>query len=138
MLTPSPLSENLPMALLGIQTALNEDLHCTANELVYGTTLRLPGEFFSSTGLTDNPDPASYMYVAKLKTSMQQLQASSIGTQPQWKTYISKDLVTSMHVFVHHDAVRTPLQLLYYDPYRVLKRAEKHHTLEVANRHEVV
>ena len=36
------------MALLGIPTALKEDSHCTTTKLVYGTTLRLPGDFFSS------------------------------------------------------------------------------------------
>ena len=69
------------MVLLGIRTALKEDLQCTAAELVYCATLRIPGEFFSSTGLTDTPDPASYF--AKLKASVQQLQALPIKTQPQ-------------------------------------------------------
>ncbi len=58
--------------LLGIRTAFKEDIHCTAAELVYGTTLRLPGEFFVATQ-EDNPvDPVSY--VARLKATMQQLQ----------------------------------------------------------------
>ena len=55
------------MVLLGIQTALKEYLHCTAAELVYGTTLQLPGEVFSGTTIANTPDPASY--VAKIKTS---------------------------------------------------------------------
>ena len=78
---PSRWFENLPMVLLGIRTALKEDLHCTAAELVYGTTLRLPGEFFTGTALANTPDPASY--VAKLKMSMQQLQASPVRKQPR-------------------------------------------------------
>ena len=69
---------------------------------------------------------------------MQQLRASPARTQPQRKTYIGKDLATSTHVFVRHDAVLKPLQPPYYGPYRVLKRADKHYTLEVANRQEVV
>ena len=36
----------LPLVLLGIRSALKEDLACTSAELVYGTTLRLPGECF--------------------------------------------------------------------------------------------
>ena len=39
---------SLPLVLLGIRTAPKEDLHCSIAELVYGTTLRIPGEFFSS------------------------------------------------------------------------------------------
>ena len=38
-------ADHQPMVLLGIRTALKEDLHCTAAELVYGTALRLPAEF---------------------------------------------------------------------------------------------
>ena len=58
------------MVLLGICTSLKEDLHCTAAELVYGTTLSLSAEFFISNS-KDNLNPVSY--VAKLKSTMQQL-----------------------------------------------------------------
>ena len=44
---PSRWADSLPLVLLGIQTAINGDLNCTAAELVYGTTLRLLGEFFT-------------------------------------------------------------------------------------------
>ena len=102
------------MVLLGIRTAVKEDLHCTATELVYGTTLHVPGEFFTITSpaiitsLTITPDPASY--VAKLKGSIKQLQDSPIRVKPHWKVYINKDLPTSMHMLVHPDTVCKPLQ----------------------------
>ena len=64
--------------------ALKEDLHCTTAELVYGTTLRLPGEFFSNSPNVTS-EPASY--VAQLKGSMQQLHASPVRAQPQRKVY---------------------------------------------------
>jgi len=38
----------LPLILLGIRTTLKQDLKCTPAELVYGTTLCLPSEFFLS------------------------------------------------------------------------------------------
>lgn len=37
----------LPFLLLRIRTALKEDIASTATEMVYGTNLRLPGEFFT-------------------------------------------------------------------------------------------
>ena len=49
---PSHWSEKLPLVFLGILLVLKEDLHCTAAELVYGTTLCLPSEFFNSTSPT--------------------------------------------------------------------------------------
>ena len=45
-------TESLPMILYGIRTALKDDLHCTAAELVYGVSLCLPGEFFSPSSLS--------------------------------------------------------------------------------------
>lgn len=42
--------EKLPIVLLGIRTALKEDLNASSAEIVYGTNLRLPGEFFSFSG----------------------------------------------------------------------------------------
>ena len=44
-------ADHLPMVLLGIPTALKEDLHCTAAELVYGTILHLPAEFLLATAM---------------------------------------------------------------------------------------
>ena len=57
---------SLPMVLLGIRSALKDDLHCTAAELVYGTSLRLPGDFFSPSP-DSAADPASY--VTRLKST---------------------------------------------------------------------
>ena len=37
----------LPVVLLGIRASVKVDLSCTPAELVYGTTLWLPGDFFS-------------------------------------------------------------------------------------------
>ena len=44
---------DLPMVHLGIRISLKEDLSRTAAELVYGTTLRLPGNFFSAPSSMD-------------------------------------------------------------------------------------
>ena len=41
-------------------------------------------------------------------------------------------------MFVRHDTVRTPPQPPYNGSYLVQKRANKHYTLEVTNRQEVV
>ena len=57
----------LPLVLLGIRTALKEDLGCTAVELVYGTSLRFPGEFVVSSSDTTS-DPVSY--VTQLTTAL--------------------------------------------------------------------
>ena len=54
-----------PLVLLGIRTAYKSDVKCTAAELVYGTTLHLPGEFFTETqGSHAQPSIADTTYVS--------------------------------------------------------------------------
>ena len=60
---------DLPIVLLGIRATLKEDLSCTSAEMVYGTTLRLPGDSFSTPTIED---PTSF--VSRLRSSMQHLQ----------------------------------------------------------------
>lgn len=53
---PDRRINSLPMVLLGVYTAFKNDLHCSVVELVYGTTLHFPAEFFdSSSSNTLNP-----------------------------------------------------------------------------------
>ena len=118
---PNPTNwiDALPMVLLGICSTLKEDLHCTAAELVYGTTLRLPGEFFNSESQPSTADPASYVH--RLRTAMQQLRAPPVRPS-QRQTHIPDSLRTCTHVFVRHDAIRKPLQQPYDGPYKVISR----------------
>ena len=67
---------DLPIVLLGIRTSLKEDLSCTAAEMVYGSTLRLPGDFFSA---PTPMDPSSF--VSKLRHTMQSQQFIPTGSQ---------------------------------------------------------
>ena len=96
----------LPMVLLGIRTTLKQDLKCTTAEMVYGTTLRLPGEFFSHSTVHNDINPVSY--ATQLKTLMQNI-TPSFTRQQQRKTHIHPDLLTCTFVFVRRDAVKKSL-----------------------------
>lgn len=133
--TPTHWVSSLPMVLLGIRTGLKGDIGCSAAELVYGTTLRVPGEFFCTTTGHSIPYPASY--VEQLKIVMHKLRAAPPRRQ-QRKSYVSPDLTSGTHVFVRHDAIRKSLQQPYDGPYKVLKRSKKHFTVLVKGRNEVI
>ena len=126
----------LPLILLGIQTTLKQDLKCITAEMVYGTTLRLPGEFFSPSSTHSNVDPASY--ASQLKVFMQNIRSPSVYQQKQRRCHMSPDLNTCTFVFVHHDAVRKSLQPPYDGPVRVLKRHNKHYTLDILGKEKVI
>lgn len=60
----------LPTVLLGLRASLKEDIKASAAELVYGTPLRLPGEFFTD----QSPDPQ--IFVEHLRQHMRRVRAS--------------------------------------------------------------
>ena len=94
----SKWSEKLPLILLGIRTTYKSDLDCTPAQLVYGTTLRLPGEFFKSSVDTSVLDATNYSHC--LQSAMQQLHA--VSSHPQTtKTNIPNDLSSCSHVFLN-------------------------------------
>ena len=43
--SPNPWTTTLPAVLLGVRSAVKELLGRSSAEMIYGTTLRLPGEF---------------------------------------------------------------------------------------------
>ncbi|GFW94148.1 integrase catalytic domain-containing protein [Trichonephila clavipes] len=49
-------TEVLPIILLGLRASLKEDILCTPAELVFGTTIRMPGEMFDSSKPDDDVD----------------------------------------------------------------------------------
>ena len=133
---PTHWSDSIPLVLLGICTALKEDIQCSVAELVYGTTLRLPGEFFDNTQDDMTTDPAAY--VTQPKSDMWRLQATPTRPQDSRKVHIHPELSTCTHVFVRHDATRRTLQAPYDGPYKVLQRADKYFTLDVKGKQETI
>lgn len=124
-------TEVLPTVLLGIRSAFRENIQSTTAEMVYGTTLTLPGEFFT-------PSPASYNdadFVVKLKQRMQQLsprQTTNHDTKRQ--TFVPQGLKNCTHVFVRHDAVQPPLKPPYDGPFPVIERNAKVFKVMVGNK----
>ena len=132
---PDAWMETLPLILLGIRTSLKADLNSTAAEMVYGSTLRLPGEFFTPSPITSLPDPSEFLN--QLRTHFGT--TSPILPRPtQRTTHIADGLSKATHVFVHHDAVRKPLQPPYDGPFPVVKRTAKHFTITINGRNNTI
>ncbi|KAK3752991.1 hypothetical protein QZH41_016305 [Actinostola sp. cb2023] len=79
--------DSLPLVLLGKRSAYKEDLQACTAELVYGTTLCLPGQFFHS----QTQEITSSGFVSKLKQTMQSLKATP--TKLTWRSPESLDSV---------------------------------------------
>ena len=133
--SPGDWTVSLPMVLLGIRSAVKEDLNCTSAELVYGTTLRLPGSFFSPCSL-DSLDPCDY--VQQLKTTMQGIRAVPPRRSSTRIVHVPPDLFTQSHVFVRRDSVRSPLQSPYDGPYRIISRTNKFFAIDVKGKQQII
>lgn len=113
---------SLPLVLLGIRASLKVDLGCSSAELLYGSTLRLPGELLATTHTNSPTDVQDF--ATALTSRMSALQPSP-PRQIATKTFVSQDLQTCTHVFIRVDVVKKPLQQPYSGPFPVIRRQRK-------------
>ena len=99
---------------------------------MYGTSLRLPGEFFAPHA-TPVADPASY--VTQLKSSMRALHCTP--TRRLLHSSRRPDTSLSSASLINFVFVR-PLQPPYDGPYRVLDRFDQFYTLDLNGRRDSV
>lgn len=122
--------EHLPSILLGLRVAFKPDINATPAELVYGTTLKIPGEFFSDSRAA-NIDSQS---VLKFRDAMRKIRPTDTAHHGQTKIFVSNKLQTATHVFVRNDSVRLSLSHPYDGPYRVLSRKAKYFEVSIRGR----
>nr|VZI25257.1 unnamed protein product [Spirometra erinaceieuropaei] len=99
---PENRTDHLPLVLLGIRSALKPDLDCSAAELVFGSTARLPGEMISPTPRGAVEGPTNLLH--RLRSSAS-------------PSYLEKDLATCSHVYLRCDRVRRTLEAPYDGPF---------------------
>ncbi|CAH8543108.1 unnamed protein product [Schistosoma haematobium] len=130
----SKWSDALPLVLLGIRSSVKEDIGCTASELVYGTTLTLPGQLVKNETTTPG-DPSRF--VSRLLQMMQSIRAIP-PREYNNRVHLDKHLETCKFVFVRVDAVKTPLTPPYEGPYKVIKRTHKYFIINKNGNHETI
>ncbi|XP_057339379.1 uncharacterized protein LOC130676888 [Microplitis mediator] len=113
MCSPKPWTQILSTALLGLRTSFKEDIHATPVEMLYGTCLRVPGEFFVTAKLPGEPQ----IFVEKHRESMRGLRPTPTAHYNKARIYILKNLDTCSHVFVRCDHVKASLEASYIRPY---------------------
>ncbi|KAL0839931.1 hypothetical protein ABMA28_016547 [Loxostege sticticalis] len=115
-------TESLPWVLLGVRTAFKEDLQSSSAELVYGESLRLPGEFFEpSTPVTTDTSE----FIARIRNFAEKLRPVPTSRHGAQKVFVYKELATSDHIFLREDASRGSLTPAYSGPHKVLARGDK-------------
>lgn len=114
-------TEVLPTVLLGLRTAFKADLQASTAELVYGDTLRLPGEFFATSPAETSPKEL----VQELKRHFDTVRPVPTSSHGQRAIFVHPHLKECTHVFVRNDMIRKPLQPPYDGPFEILRRGDK-------------
>nr|VZI45144.1 unnamed protein product [Spirometra erinaceieuropaei] len=132
---PENWTDHHLLVLLGIRSALKLDLDCSAAELVFGSTVRLPGEMISPTPQGAVEDPTNLLH--RLRQFMRTLSPVPPRSSAS-PSYLEKDLATCSHVYLQCDRVRRPLEPPYDGPFRVISRGTKNFRIQRGTREEVV
>ncbi|CAH8604747.1 unnamed protein product [Schistosoma rodhaini] len=127
-------SDALPLVLLGIRATVKEDIGCTPAELVYGTTLTLPGQLV-------NCEPTTQEDATHFASCLLQVVQNIRAIPPREynnPVHLDKHLETCKFVFVRVDAVKKPLTPPYEGPYKVIKRTCKYFIINKNGNNETI
>ena len=123
----------LPLVLLGIRSVFKKDIEATVAEMVYGESLRLPGELFSSNSENRNlDDPTTFL--SSLREIMFRLRPVPASRHCHPGVFMYKELSTCSHAFLREGPILKALQQPYTGPYEIIERDEKTITLKIRNR----
>ncbi|XP_033229704.1 uncharacterized protein LOC117181249 [Belonocnema kinseyi] len=119
-------AKSLPTVLLGLRTNVI-DVGASPAEFLYGTVLRIPGEFVLSKEFSIDPQ----LFLEDFREYMRKFKPIPVEHKHKKKPFLFKDLKTCTHVFLH-DFARKALEWPYLGPYRIINRSsEKVYEIEV-------
>ncbi|XP_014474130.1 PREDICTED: uncharacterized protein K02A2.6-like isoform X2 [Dinoponera quadriceps] len=112
--------EKLPTVLLGLRSVYKEDLKASPAEYLYGSILRLPGEFF-----IDEQHPEDHaFFLAPFKSHMQQLRPVSTSHHCKQNIFVYKSFYILSHVYLRNHAKKHTLNQAYSGPHKVIQRID--------------
>lgn len=112
---------HLPWVLLGIRTSPKDDSGFSPAQLVFGTTLRVPGVMCDTGGDSKPPSQVFREMSESLKTYVP-LPTSFHGQQ---SSFIPSKLFSCPHVWLRVDKMRNSLTPPYEGPFEVIHRKKK-------------
>ena len=123
---------HLPTIILCLNTMIKEDLKASAAGLVFGQSLRLPGDIFFS-------DPASTLVspqtiVKSMRDFACNLKPTHTRVQQHANVHMPDNLKTCSHIFIRENRIKSNLSPAYSGPYLVVSRNEKVFTVLKGNK----
>jgi len=112
--------DTLPTVLLGLRTCLRDNLDSSPAEFLFGTTLRVPGEFFNDDNFTPNPQ----IFIENYREYMKDLKPVPDTRKDKVKPFCFKDLKYCTHVFVRCEGAQS-LERPYEGPFKIIRRSSE-------------
>lgn len=129
-------SDELPIILLGLRVTIKDDLGYSPAELLYGQTLRVPGELIVA---APENDIAPNELVDNLREFFKNVRTSSMRTtNTNTSSYVPKSLEESDFVFIRIDRNKKGLSPPYEGPFKVLKRLRKFFVVDRNGKNETI
>lgn len=119
-------TDHLPLILLGLRSTFKRDLQVSPAELVFGTGLRLPGEFFVASKQTQHSE-----FAQNLKEAMNLVRPVPGTKHTTEKPFVHRELAECTHVFVRRGALKLSLETPYEGPFLVLKKTPKYFRVQL-------
>lgn len=102
--------------------------------MLYGQTLRLPGELFDNIPSKPKPNNESD-FVSKFRKQMRKLKPTTTAHHTNKTSFTHKALKDCTHVFVRIDKIKPPLTPPFEGPFPVVERNEKFFKIEIRGKH---
>jgi len=127
----------LPLVLLGMRSAWREGDDCSPADLVYGTSLQLPGEILDPTNDRDSSGQPEFLQ--HLKRSMQEILPAPVRYHGSRPSQVPTNLSSTGFVYVRDDR-RAPGALArpYSGPFRIIEAKDKYFILDLHGRPDSV
>ncbi|KAJ1518995.1 hypothetical protein ONE63_011376 [Megalurothrips usitatus] len=116
---------SLPWVLLGLRSALKEDIGASTADLVYGEPLRLPGDLLTQPSNTPPPAAELPNLLARIRKQVELLRPQPASRHGRKAVFTFPALATATHVYLRDDTVRGALQPPYTGPHAVLAKDDK-------------
>uniref|UniRef100_A0ABD2W2S8 Integrase catalytic domain-containing protein n=1 Tax=Trichogramma kaykai TaxID=54128 RepID=A0ABD2W2S8_9HYME len=108
----------LPLVMLGLRTRIRSDIDASLAEVLFGSSLRLPGEFFSD----QNAENDRQFFTKELRQFMRNVRPIPATTHSNFKPFVHKKLGDCSHVFVRTTPIKKGLEPPYLGPFKVQAR----------------
>lgn len=112
----------LPSVLLELRASLRDDTQISAEEMVFGEPIRLPGDFFEP---MQRETCNNESFLKDLRSKIPNLAAVPKREMHLGKIFVHPYLQDCTHVFVRVDKVTKPLTQPYMGPFKVIGKKDK-------------